>query len=236
MSQVAFAPNAGVLEKLAAFVLSRESDDFRSELYEYLVMMALQVDKEKRGMKEKAVVSSIEQDLGVENLPPALIDGALLGLGKKGWIKKVREEEDASYFLSQDEGYRLALLGKQYSENALQVRVALRKRVNEKGMILDMNEEAQMFEAFRSFLSAVLSKLGKECCFDLISSHGKESIPFESVNPENELKVSMKNISDPEKRSAQRDAFLDYLNNPDESLSNFLYSLAQSYFFVHILT
>ncbi len=235
MSQVSFAPSVDVLGKIAAFVLSRESNDFRSELYEYLVMVALNVDKDNKGMKKKIIISSIEKDLGVEDLPSVLVNNALLSLGSKGWVKKVREEEDALYFLAQDEKTRLDLLEEQYSKTIVQVRITLRKKMNEKGIILDMNEEAQTFEVFRGFISLVLSKLGRECCFDLISSHGKEVSPFQSADLISELKESLKTIEDTTKRLAHRDVFLDYLNNPDENLSDFLYSLAQSYFFVNVL-
>jgi DNA-binding MarR family transcriptional regulator len=112
MSQQPYSPNTEVLGKLAAFVLNRESNDFRSELYEYLVMTTLNTNGEGKtsGIRKKSIISSIERDLSVENLPAVIVSEALDRLEAKGWIKKVRQREDPLYFLTQDEKTKLELI------------------------------------------------------------------------------------------------------------------------------
>jgi len=235
MSLATFSPSSDVLTKLAAFVLNRETNEFRSELYEYLVMMALSDEKENLGFRKKKIISQIETDLQVENFPSLIINDALLGLEKKGYIKKVNEKEDAIYFLTQDEKTRIELMNKLFSNTLTQVRVTLRKRMGEKGIVLDMNEEAQVFARFRSFLSLSLQSLGKECCASLINSHGQNTISFEPTDVVDDLKQALKSVEDMQMRKIQETVFLEYIKNPDDGLSDLLYSLAQSYFFINIL-
>lgn len=59
-------PELDLLERISTFVLNRTSEDFRLELHEHLVMMALSDDKTSRGIGKEQVISSLEKELQVE--------------------------------------------------------------------------------------------------------------------------------------------------------------------------
>jgi predicted nucleic acid-binding protein len=228
-------PSLSTLERLSAFVLNRATDDFRSELYEYLVMMALHDDKEDKGMTENAIASSIEQDLTVRNLPINPVQSALRKLQDKGSVKRVRGKGGDLYLLSHDERTRIRIMTEQYSKTATTVKMALSQKVKEQGILLDMNQEAIVFATFRNFLATVLSELGTECCLELIGSGGKTTDSLKPTNVTDILDNVLGTVEDSKLRKAERQAFIEFISNPDETLSDFLYSLAQSYFFIQIL-
>jgi len=163
-----------LLERVSIFVLNRASEDFRLELYEHLEMMVLSDDKMSKGIRKEQIKSSLEKDLQVKELPSNLFTAALNHLLERNAVKKISSRQGDLYFLAQDERTRISLMEEQYSKTIAQVKRNLAKKMKEKGILLDINEEAIVFATFRSFLSVSLSELGKECCFSLISSHGRD--------------------------------------------------------------
>jgi hypothetical protein len=169
-----------LLERISTFVLNRTSEDFRLELHEHLVMMVLSDDKTNRGIGKEYIISSLEKELQVERFPPAPVEAAINRLIERNSIKKIRGGQSDLYFLAQDEKTRIALMEEQYSKMVAQVKSGLTRKMKEKGIALDMSEEAIVFATFRNFLSVALSELGKECCSSLISSHGKDCECFQA--------------------------------------------------------
>lgn len=123
----------------------------------------------------------------------------------------------------------------QYSKIVAQVKSSLTRKMKEKGIALDMSEEAIVFATFRNFLSVVLSELGKECCSSLISSHGKDVSAFMPVNVTSVLDDVLRTVENEDLRRTEREVYIESISAPDEALSDLLYSLAQSYFFVQVL-
>lgn len=228
-------PDLDLLERISTFVLNRTSEDFRLELYEHLVMMVLSDDKTGKGIGKEQILSSLEKDLQVKELPSSLIMAALNHLLEKNAIKKICARQGDLYFLAQDERTRIELMEEQYSKTVAQVKLNLTKKMKEKDVSLDMSGEAIVFATFRNFLSVTLSELGKECCFTLIGSHGKDIVAFTPVNVTDILGEVLKTVEDENIRRIEKEAFIELISNPDDSLSDLLYSLAQSYFFVQVL-
>jgi predicted transcriptional regulator len=228
-------PELDLLERISTFVLNRTSENFRLELHEHLVMMALSDDKTGKGIRKEQIISSLEKELQVEGFPPAPVQAALDHLVEKNAIKKIRGGQGDLYFLVQDERTRIALMEEQYSKMVSEVKSGLIKRMKEKGISLDMNEEAIVFATFRSFISVGLSELGKECCSSLISSHGKDVSVFKPVNLTGILNDVLGTVESEDLRRTEREVFIESILDPNEAMSDLLYSLAQSYFFVQIL-
>ena len=89
-----------VLRRLAIFVLNRATRDLQSELYDYLVMIALSDDLTQKGMTKVQIISSIEIDLKISNFPEKIVELALFRLLKKGSINVVRNVNNEIYLLS----------------------------------------------------------------------------------------------------------------------------------------
>jgi hypothetical protein len=225
-----------VLQRLSAFVLNRTTNDLRSELHEYLVMMALLEDEENKGMTRPQIVTSIEKDLKVEKLPESLIKSAIGRLEEKRFVETVHGKGGDLYLLSHDKRNKIRLMREQYSQTATRVREKLAKKIGEiMGTPVDMSVETLVFVTFQSFLGTVLSNLGSECCFAIVGSRGKELTALKPIDIPELLDDVLGTINDGALRKAGRQAFLEYLSDPDDDLSDFLYSLAQSYFIIHVL-
>lgn len=228
-------PSLDTLGKMSVFVLNRATEDFRLELHQHLVMMALREDKESKGMTKRSIVCSIEKDLGVKELPPSQIDFALSRLHDMRSVKRVRGKKGHLYLLAQDERTRIHLMEEQYSQTVGQAKMMLGQKMKENGVSMDMTQESIVFATFRNFLATVLSQLGTECCFALIGSHGRNMKNLRPVNVTKILNNVLGTVEDEKLRKTERQVFIEYISNPDDALSDFLYSLAQSYFFIQIL-
>lgn len=228
-------PSIDTLGRISAFVLNRMTDDFRLELHQHLIMMALYEDKKGKGMTKDSIVSSIEKDLNVKGFPRTLVNTSLKGLHEKNSVKSVHGKGGNIYLLAQDEKARIRLMKEQYSQTVAQVKMGLGQKMGERGNRLDMTQEAIVFATFRNFLASVLSGLGTECCFAIIGSHGKKMSSLKPVNAKDVLSRILETVEDEKLRRLERQVFLEYISNPDDALSDFLFSLAQSYFFIQIL-
>jgi hypothetical protein len=228
-------PELDVLGRMAAFVLNRASDDCRSELHEYLVMLALYEDKVSKGLDKEQIVSSIEKDLGVSEFPVQLVVSAIDSLQNKGLIKRVRAKERDLYFLAQDEKTRIQMIEEQYSRTIGQVKTSITHKMKEKGTVLDMGQEVLVFVTFRNFLAVVLTEMGTECCFTLIGSHGKSMNNLRPVNVIEVLEKTLGTVGDAALRRTMKEVIMEYIATPDTALSDFVYSLGQSYFMIQML-
>jgi predicted nucleic acid-binding protein len=226
----------GVLQRLSAFVLNRTTNDLRSELHEYLVMMALLEDEENKGMTRPQIVTSIEKDLKVEKFPESLIKSAIGRLKGKRFVEIVHGKGGDLYLLSQDKRNKIKLMREQYSQTLTRVRKKLAEKIGEiMGTPVDMSVETLVFITFQSFLGTVLSNLGSECCFAIVGSRGKELTALKPIDIPELLDDMLRATKEVALRKAERQAFLEYISDPDDDLSDFLYSLAQSYFIIHVL-
>ena len=171
----AVAYDTKTLRRLAMFVLNRATSDLRSELHEYLVMVALSDDKEKRGMTKAKIISAIENDLRVSNFPDASIKSAIERLKEKRYIEAIHGKGEDVYLLSQDKIKAIEVMGDLYSKTVVRVKETLAKRIsNIKGSPIDLGAENIVFASFQKMLGIVLSGLGEECCYAIVSSRGKE--------------------------------------------------------------
>jgi len=232
----AVAYDTKTLRRLAMFVLNRATSDLRSELHEYLVMVALSDDKEKTGVTKAKIISAIENDLRVSNFPDASIKSAVERLKEKRYIEAIHGKGEDMYLLSQDKIKAIEVMGDLYSKTVVRVKETLAKRIsNIKGSPIDLGAENIVFASFQKMLGIVLSGLGEECCYAIVSSRGKELDSLKSVDIISALNEISSETKDDELREAERQAFLEYLSEPDDDLSDYLFSLAQSYFIINVL-
>lgn len=223
------------MNRISAFVLNRKSNDFRLELYEHLVMMAIHEEDPIKAMKKERIVTSIEKDLKVENLPPKLINSALERLIKNRQVMRIGGRKGEKYYLSQDEKTRIELMKEQHSKTITQVQKKLGEKIRKQEYHLDLMQENMVFATFRDFLADALSSLGTECCFSLIETHGKDMQFLKPVNISEILNKFLREVEDKKLAQIEKEVFLEYISNPDDALSDFIYSLAQSYFLIQIL-
>jgi predicted nucleic acid-binding protein/tetrahydromethanopterin S-methyltransferase subunit G len=224
------------LERLSAFILNRTTYDLRSELHEYLVMMALEENKEGKGMTASAITASVERDLDVEKFPYSLIESTVQILRSKGAVESVHSQSGEIYLLSQDKRNKIEVMKEQYDKTLAMVKQKLGKKVGKiAGISVDMALEMLIFASFRNFLSTILSNLGAQCCFAIVGSHGKKPIAISTPDIIQSLQDVLSTTKDPNLRDAEKRAFIEYITNPDEDLSDYIYSLAQSYFIIQVL-
>lgn len=214
---------------MAAFVLNRESENCRQELYEYLVKSSLY---KGMVMTRDSIVDSIENDLNLQELPPRHVNSALKSLQEKGLVALQKVKDRVLYLLSQDEMRKVEVIQKEYLQTVSQVKENLGTRMRQ---ILQNIDEEVIFSHFRDFLAIVLSNLGKECCCSILASKGKSVEYVEPANMLEMLERATEKAKDERLREAEKEVFPKYISDPDDALRDFLYSLAQSYFFAQIL-
>lgn len=230
------AYNTPTLRRLAMFVLNRSTNDLRSELHEYLVVFALSDDKEKRGMTEVKIISAIEHDLKVSKFPDAPIKSAIARLKEKKSIETIHSRGEEVYLLSQDKTKAIELMGSLFSDAIIQIKETLAKKVSDLiGAPIDLGAINMTLAIFQKMLGTVLSKLGEECCYAIISSRARELGFLKSLDIIPVLDGILSETKDDKLREAQRQAFLVYLGEPDDNLRDYLFSLAQSFFIINIL-
>jgi len=224
------------LQRLSMFVLNRATSDLRSELHEWLVMVAISDDKEKKGMTKTKIISAIENDLKVSKFPDASIKSAIERLKEKRCIEAIHGKGEDVYFLSQDKINVIETMGNLYSKTVVRIKETLAKRIsNIKGSPIDLGVENILFASFQKLLGIVLSRLGEECCYAIISSQARELGTLKSVDMISILNEVSSETKDGGLREAERQAFLEYLSEPDDDLRDYLFSLAQSYFIINVL-
>jgi predicted nucleic acid-binding protein len=225
-----------ILRRLAMFSLNRKTDQLNQELYEYLTMLALSEDKDNKGMVEAEIVSSIIKDLSITELPIELIRTALERLVEKRYAELLHNRGKDVYFLSQDKVKSIEIMNDFYSKTILGVKKELANKINQiKESPIDIGLENKIFAKFQKILGIILSELGEECCFKIITSEGKELSLKKATTIISTIEQELLDIEDIKLREAGKNAFLDYLSQPDDNLSDYLFSLAQSYFIINVL-
>ena len=224
------------LQRLSMFVLNRATSDLRSELHEWLVMVAISDDKEKKGTTKTKIISVIENDLKVSKFPDTSIKSAIERLKEKRYIEAIHGKGEDVYFLSQDKINAIEIMGNLYFKTVVRIKETLAKKIsNIKGSPIDLGVENIVFASFQKLLGIVLSRLGEQCCYAIISSQAKELDSLKSVDMISILNEVSSETKDDELREAERQAFLEYLSEPDDDLRDYLFSLAQSYFIINVL-
>lgn len=218
------------LKKLAQFVLNRSTENIRNELYEYLVMSALHGTSD--ALTREEIVSSIQKDLGIAQVPNTLVDSALTRLAQKRDIESIQSQEKQKYFLSNTMGEKLSRITQEYGATFSAVTNKLIALVEEKHGILTDVEKTTVIQNFQSLLGTIFGTNG------LITANailGKKGIS-ETMGLADILNLITQILERKDKLSeAQKEVFINYLNTPDENLSAYLYSLSQSYYLIEVL-
>lgn len=221
------------LKKLSQFVLNRTTESIRDELYEYLVMMALYSDTEKELSKEE-IISSIQQDLNIEQLPTVIVDSALKRLLEKKDIEYIQSREELEYFLSQTKKEKLSRMTQEYETVFSAVTSKLIMLAEKKYGSLTDAEKKTLIKNFQTLLGIIFSVQGFECANAIVGKTMKIAETMGSVDI-SKLIVQILEGTKGKLFEIQKEVFMDYLYAPDENLSAYLYSLAQSYYLIEIL-
>lgn len=220
------------LKKLSQFVLNRATENLRNELYEFLIMAALYDTKEE--LTKEEIISSIQKDLGVKQLPTIIINSTLKRLIEKRDIECIQSQGRLKHFLSQTKREKLSRMTHEYGAVLSAVTDKLITLVEKKYGLLTDAEKATVIQNFQMLLGTIFSVSGFECANAIV---GKPVKMAERMIPV-DISESIAQILEGTKgrlSEIQKEVFMDYLYAPDENLSAHLYSLAQSYYLIGVL-
>jgi hypothetical protein len=219
-----------VLRKLAQFILNRSTENIRNELYEYLIVGVI-YDANKDLTKEE-IVSEIEKELGVAHLPPVMVDGALERLTSNKSVDTIQSQGKLKYFLSSAAKEKFSRMTQEHGRLVSAVEGKLIELVGGNYGSLTDEEREIVLKNFRTLLGVIFSTNGFITANAIL---GKKEIT-ETMGLTDVSNLITKVLDRKDKLAEiQKEVFLNYLYSPDESLSAYLYSLAQSYFLIEIL-
>ncbi len=219
-----------ILGRLSSFVLNRATNDLRSELYEYLVVMALHI---RDHQNEPGIIATLEKELNVTQLPQHLIRNALDRAERKRIINRISERETSRYFLNLDQRKKFEILEQQSSTNIQNIKQEFTSILKKHIDSFSEEIESLTFSNFTRFIGESLSNMGLELCNAIIENNGK--IPLAQTNVSRILELILVDKANDTIRDAERRAFIEYVTNPTEALSNYIYSLSVTYFIINIL-
>lgn len=219
-----------VLRRLAQFILNRSTENIRNELYEYLIMSAI-YDANKDLTKEE-IISAIEKELGVAHLPPIMVDGALARLTSNKSVDTIQIQEKLKYFLSLDAKEKFSRMTQEHGRLVSTAEGKLIELVGGKYGPLTNEEKEIVLKNFRTLLGVIFSTNGFITANAILGK--KEITKTRGLTEVSDLITKILDRKD-NLSGIQKEVFLNYLCSPDESLSAYLYSLAQSYFLIEIL-
>jgi predicted nucleic acid-binding protein len=217
------------LKKLAQFILNRSTENIRNELYEYLIMSALHGTRDALAREE--IILSIQKDLGITQLTAIFVDPALGRLIEKKDVECIQSDRKAKYFLSPNKREKFLRITQEYDTTVSTVTNHLIKLVEEKYKALTNAEKATMIQNFQTLLGTIFATNGFIIANSILGEKkGEKAMESLDVPTLLEQILGKDNLSE-----IQKEVFMNYLYSPDESLSIYLYSLAQSYYLIEVL-
>jgi len=178
------------------------------------------------------IISSIQKDLGIVQAPAILVDSALTRLAQKRGIESIRSQGKQKYFLPQTMREKFSRIIQEYDATFSAVTNKLITIVEEKHGVLTDVEKTTVIQNFQALLGTIFSINGLITANALIG--GKKIV--EAIELLDIPNLMTQIVEGKEKLpEIQREVFINYLYSPDENLSTYLYSLAQSYYLIEIL-
>jgi len=222
------------LVELAQFVLNRKMEDFRSELYEYLICGTIYHGKREDGLTEQDIHSLMKEIYGLD-APPKLVDSHVEKLVSRKDIIPIQRGDQVTYILSETKLVEISSKDKDY-EN-LRERVVKEFLTRVKASYPDVSE-SQSNDAksvFFNIISSIFNRYGS-ICSDIIAGKRDEIKDIPSLPDIQEISLkSIKGIGNPHLRKAIKDEFRNFFLQPSKDFIYFLYSMAQSYTIAQIL-
>ncbi len=227
--------NLEIINRLAQFVLNRQTDDIRNELQEYLVSMSLLASKE--GFIKEEITSYLKTKLGVADFPEKVVDGALERLEAKSEIYKEKlSEGNFKYFLEHKIEKKLAGYSTEYNTILDNIFDKLFSEIEKKCRLLTETEKKQLRYTILLSFGNILKIFGAEVAsiFYVGKLSKIESIKFQDF--ENDLNKRLEKFI---VEKLIRDCIIEFIQklfkNPTMDFSKFLFAISQGYYLIEIL-
>ena len=222
------------LVELAQFVLNRETEDIRSELYEYLICGAIYHRKGKDGLTKEDIHSSVKEFYELD-APPKLVDSYVRNLVSKKDLIPVQGGARPTYILSETKFAEISSNNKDYETLRDNVIQEFLTRVKTTYPDLSELQSTEIVNVFFNIISSIFNRYGS-ICSDMISGKRDEIKDIPSLPDFQEMSLkSVKRIGNPVLRKVVKDEFRNFIVQPSKDFIYFLYSMAQSYTIAQIL-
>jgi len=228
------------LMKLQVFVLNRETDEIRDELYDYLLMIALKSADEK--LSENEIISNIENNLGIKKVSKDKIKEALKRLEEREYINPNQTYSGVKYSLSANKQTELDEHEEEYETNRMDIEQKLISNIKERFGKLDMKEKRGIISDFRNVLGILFREQGigpniRDIGFaGKILNHKTDDYDyFVGMDFQLLLEKIVVSSENEELKNIEMGVIKDLILNQNIEMSKYLYSLAQSYYILEIL-
>ena len=218
-----------LLQILQQFVLNRDSEDIREELYEYMIMYVVYANKKDGYLEKEKINSLIESEFHLKDLPKSQIDDALKRLSSINSIHK----KDGTISLSRKKIEKFSKTKTEVESLENQLIEELRKSLYNK--LKNESITKEVLDNFIAVFGKIFERFGISAAQIFVEGSG-DIAKLEKFEGFSTLfrKMILKKIDKPH-HSQIEEFFHGYFSNPSEHLSKFLYSLAQSYVLSQIL-
>lgn len=219
------------LLELQHFILRPSSSDAKIDVYSQMITRSL-IEHGKSDLKlpYDAILYHIEKDNHFKELPKTLIDIALDKLKENNDIVvegqfitlSQNKVDEINENISESEKLRESVLHE------------LQEKLCEKLPQLNKSKIDTILENFEEYLALTFQRYGLTLAKILMDKNNNNKLMKGLESPQNYLDAMMQMVPE-DKRQGVDKIFNDFLYNPTENLSNYLYALAQSYIILQIL-
>ncbi len=220
------------LLELQQFVLSRRSEDIRSDLYEHMVMYVLyNHSSQDEYFGEEKISKLIEKEYHIKEIPHLHLNLAIQSLTSNGHVL-TKDQKHALSLLKRNElktNLANSLLIEQKVKDLLKLKLtaAIPSLSNEQIDVILSNFSHLLASLFTNYGSVVARTLAG----NLVNM--KEIPHYPAFQETYEKKI--KPIVQPQYHNELDRVFNDFFANPNEEQSKFFFSLSQSYVYMQIL-
>lgn len=229
MKEILDVEQRKLLKIFQQFVLNRDSEDIRKELYEYLIMYVVYTTK-KDGYLEKGKINSlIESEFHLKDLPKNHIDDGIKRLASINSI----HEKDGAISLARKKIIKFSKTKTEVESLEKTILEELQKELNNKLKNEVITKE--VLENFIDVFGKIFERFGISVAKIFVEREGDITKLEKFEGFSNLFKKKILAKIDKQYHSQIEEFFHEYFLNPSENLSKFLYSLAQSYVLSQIL-
>ena len=222
------------LVELQQFILNRETEETREELYQHLVARALCINYKDEPMTKADVVDKIKTDFGLSEVPDYHVENALARLLAETKVAKKNLPKGVGYAPTSLLVTTYLQQAKDFDELRERMKKKLWERMKARDVALEDGLATEVFAKFNEFLGGMFAAYGV-CCGTFIT---RSKLPDEAIEPgklETHL-VRVVSTLKPEgmQRTAQA-AFLEIIRSYDADVVKYLHSMVQSYVLAEVL-
>lgn len=234
--------NIPILLRISEYVLNHKSEDIRNDIHKYLILLSLR--NEKNPLNKYEITQKIENDLFVKKFPTTIIDQSLTSLVNEGLIKEAQTPMGSTYSIepktsSNVSEYHKKLESEVYHVNKLLVDYFISEYGN-----LSKKDIKQIQKKFHKHIGSIFYDRGVDAAqavFKDKSFISKPDLEFNlDVLSEGVILEELDHITDKfQVKNFNLDDLTEDFNNflfiYSDKLTDYLYTLSISYFFIQIL-